>query len=144
MQLVLIDLVPALLTWEGRDASGPPEPRDGAVGMVDDLFTDFRMAGITDADHPATEVREALERHDLDLYFDNVGTSSTFGPRITPRVVRRVAAALGEPGTAIVVTARPHLAEALRRSGIAVVAADGPLADVPREVRRMASGRINP
>ena len=144
MQLILIDLVPALLRWEGRDASGPPEARDGAVDMVDELFSDFRLAGIADADHPAAELREALERHDLGLYFDNVGTSSVLGPNVTPRVVRRIAAALGEPGGTILVTARPGLAAVLQRSGIAVVRADGPLAEVPDAVRRMASGRVSP
>ena len=144
MHLVLIDLYPALLPWEGRDAPGPPEARPGALAAIDDLYNDFRLAGLADGLRPASQIREDLERLDLGLYFDNVGTSSVFGPEVTPRVVRRVAAALGAAGRTIVVTARPPLAAGLRRAGIPVVTADGPLDELPGAVRRMASGRVNP
>ena len=48
MQLVIIDLVPALLSWEGRDSSGPPEAAAGALGVVGDLFTHFRLTAVAD------------------------------------------------------------------------------------------------
>jgi hypothetical protein len=144
VHLVLIDLIPALLTWEGRGAPGPPEARPGVHGMIDDLYDDFRLAGLTDGTRPASRIREALNRLDLGVYFDNVGTSAVFGPEVTPRVVRRVSAALGASDRTILVTARAGLAETLRRAGIPVVMADGPLDELPAAIRRMASGRVNP
>ncbi len=67
-----------------------------------------------------------------------------FGPTVTPRVVRKIARALGAEGRTIAVTARPRLADALYRAGIPVVLVDGPLDEVGEAVRRMASGRVNP
>ena len=111
MRFVIIDLIPALLQWEGRDSFDLATSRPSARELVATLFPDFRLAGITDGDHPASVVHEALERLDLAAFFESTGTSSVFGPKVTPRVVRRVARAIGGAGHAIVVTSRPLLAE---------------------------------
>ena len=144
MRFVVIDLIPALLQWEGRDSFDLATAQPHALELVHALFHDFRLAAITDGDHPASAVHEALERLDLSAYFESVGTSSVFGPTVTPRVVRRVARAIGGSGRTIVVTARPGLAEALGRAGIPTVVATGDLLEVAAAVRRMAFGRINP
>jgi len=73
-----------------------------------------------------------------------VGTSSVFGPVVTPRVVRRITTAIGGAGRSIVVTARPGLADSLHRSGIPVVPVVDELESVARAIRRMAYGRVNP
>ena len=52
---VLIDLVPALLKWEGRDSLAVPDAADGALELVDDLYDDFRLAAVTDGDRPASD-----------------------------------------------------------------------------------------
>ena len=144
MRFVLIDLVPALLTWEGRDFYAPAEAQSGALDLVYDLFSDFRLAAVTDGDRPASTVREALEKLELAAYFESVGTSSVFGPVVTPRVIRRITAAIGGTGRTIIVTARPGLTEALHHSGIPSVTVEGDLAAVSGAVRRMAFGRVSP
>ncbi|MCB2224335.1 MAG: hypothetical protein KQH83_09210 [Actinobacteria bacterium] len=144
MQLVVIDLVPALLTWEGRGSFEPPEARPGALEAVYDLFGDFEIAGVADADHPASEVREGLERLDLAPYFDSVGTSAAFGPVVTPRVVRRVVRAMGADGRAIAVTARRALATELFHAGFPTVETGADPGTLPLAVRQMATGRVNP
>lgn len=144
MHYVLIDLVPALLTWEGRDSFAVPDAADGALQLVDDLYNDFRLAAVADGDRPASMVREALERLDIAAYFDSIGTSSVFGPVVTPRVIRRITSAIGGAGHSIVVTARTGLAAALHQAGIPVVGAEGDLLEVGKAVRRMAYGRVNP
>jgi len=144
MRFVLIDLVPALLSWEGRDFYAPAEARPGALELVYDLFTDFRLAAVTDGDQPASAVRDALERLDLAAYFDSVGTSSVFGPLVTPRVIRRISTSIGGAGHTIVLTARPGLAKAVHHSGIPVVTVESDLAEASKAVRRMAFGRVNP
>ncbi|MCJ7726383.1 MAG: hypothetical protein MUP76_08375 [Acidimicrobiia bacterium] len=144
MHYVLIDLVPALLTWEGRDSVAQPEAREGALQMVDDLYNDFRLAAVADGDRPASAVREALERLDMAVFFDSIGTSSVFGPTVTPRVVRRITSAIGGAGHSIVVTARTGLADALHHAGIPVVSAGGDVGEVGKAVRRLAYGRVNP
>jgi FMN phosphatase YigB (HAD superfamily) len=144
MRFIVIDLIPALLQWEGRDSFGLATAQPHALEMVHSLFHEFRLAAITDGDHPASAVREALERQDLSAYFESVGTSSVFGPTVTPRVVRRVARAIGGTGRTIAISARPALVEALRRSGIPTVGATGDLLDTADAVRRMAFGKISP
>ena len=145
MQLVIIDLVPALLSWEGRDSSGSPEAAAGALDAIGDLFTHFRLTAIADGDWTGAQVREALERLDLAPYFESVGTSAGFGPMVTPRVIRRIAAALRSTGNAIVVTGRPGLAADLGQIGIPAVLVDRhSLAEVPDRVYRLAGGRLSP
>ena len=145
MQLVIIDLVPALLSWEGRDSSGSPEAAADALGAIGDLFTHFRLTAVTDGDWTGAQVREALERLDLAPYFESVGTSAGFGPTVTPRVIRRIAAALRSTGNAIVVTGRPGLATGLGRIGIPAVLVDHyGLATVPDKVYKLAGGMFNP
>ncbi len=145
MQLVIIDLVPALLSWEGRDSSEPPEAAAGALGVVGDLFAHFRLTAVADGDWTGAQVREALERLDLAPYFESVGTSVGVGPMVTPRVIRRIAAALRATGNAIVVTGRPGLARGLGRIGIPAVLVDHyGLAEVPNRVYKLAGVRLNP
>jgi len=145
MQLVIIDLVPALLSWEGRDSSGAPEAAAGAYAMVEELFTHYRLAAMTDGDWTGLQVREALERLDMAPYFESAGTSAGFGPVVTPRVVRRIAAALRSTGNTIVVTGRPGLAGDLGRIGIPAVLVDHHgLAAVPDRIYRLTGGRLNP
>ena len=145
MRLVIIDLAPALLSWEGRDSSGAPEAATGALAMVEDLFTHHRLAAVADGDWTGLQVREALERLDLAPYFESVGTSAGFGPVVTPRVVRRIAAALRSTGNAIVVTGRPGLAGNLGRIGIPAVLVDHEgLATVPDRIHRLTGGRLSP
>ncbi len=145
MQLVIIDLVPALLSWEGRNSSGPPEAAAGALGVVGDLFPHFRLTAVADGDWTGAQVREALERLDLAPYFESIGTSAGFGPMVTTRVIRRIAAALRSTGNAIVVTGRPDLATDLGRIGIPAVLVDHHgLADVPDRIHKLAGGRLSP
>lgn len=144
MRFVVFDLVPALLSWEGRDSFVQASLQPGALETVHNLFPDFRLTGIADGDHPASQLRESLERLDLAPYFETVGTSSVFGPTVTPRIVGRMTRSIGAFGRSIVVTGRPRLAEALRRSGIPAVVTDGDLSGTAEEIRRMAAGRVNP
>ena len=144
MRFVIIDLIPALLHWEGRDSYDLATARPFARELIASLFPDFRLAAITDGDHPASDVREALERLDMAAFFESVGTSSVFGPKVTPRVVRRISRAIGGAGHTIIVTARPALVDGLRRAGIPTVLAGDDLLQVSTAVRQMAHGRISP
>jgi hypothetical protein len=144
VQLVVVDLIPALLEWEGRDPLDVPAAVPQARGVLEDLFTDFRLAAVTDADRPASSVRKALERLDLAAYFDSVGTSAGFGPVVSARVVSRIAGALGAAGQTIVVTGRAPLAPDLQRSLIpAVVVEPGGLIHVPAAVRRITGTSLS-
>ena len=60
---------------------------------------------------PAAGIREALDRLDLGAYFENVGTSAVFGPAVTHRVVRRVAAARGAAGREVLDAFAGNLAD---------------------------------
>ncbi len=124
MRLVVVDVIPALLSWEGRDAS---EAAPNALEVLDDLFSSFRLAAITESDRAGVELREVLDLAGLSGFFDSIGTAAGFGPAVTPRVVRRIAEGLGvDPDLVIVVTARPALAEALQRARITTVLTEGP------------------
>jgi len=113
--------------------------------VVGDLFAHFRLTAVADGDWTGAQVREALERLDLAPYFESVGTSVGFGPIVTPRVIRRIAAALRATGNAIVVTGRPGLARGLGRIGIPAVLVDHyGLAEVPNRVYKLAGVRLNP
>jgi hypothetical protein len=146
VNLIVVDLVPALLTWEGRDAS-EPSVAPNALDVLDDLYAGFRLAAIGDGDRPAALLREALDGAHLAEFFESVGTSAGFGPTVTPRVIRRLAGSLGAPfGEVIVVTARPALAEGLRSARMAVILTDGPggFTDVPDAVAGLVEGPFNP
>jgi len=144
--LIVVDLVPALLTWEGRDASDVRAASE-AIDALEDLYSGFRLAAIADGDRPAAQLRRAMDELALTEFFDSVATSAGFGPTVTPRVIRRLAAALGTAaGDVIVVTARPALAEALRAARLGAVLTGGPddFPDVPDAVAELLEGPLSP
>ena len=121
MNLVLIDLIPALLSWEGRDVSGEPDVAPEAAHALGHLYDAFEMVGVADAGHTSSFLRRHLENAELGGYFDSVVTSSEHGPTLTARTVRRIVHATDPREKGIVVTARPGLAAGLRRARFAVV-----------------------
>ncbi len=147
MHLVFLDLVPLLLSWEGRSPLEPPDIPPGAAEMLEAVFADFRIAGIGDGAYTGLGLRHALEDTELDPFFDFIGTSAEFGPTISPRVVRRLARLLGfDADQVVVVTARPGVAEALRRARLAVVHVEGPegVAVIPEALDALFSGYFSP
>jgi FMN phosphatase YigB (HAD superfamily) len=145
LQLIVIDLVPALLSWEGSE--GGPSVPDGAEAVLDELYIRCRLAGITDADRPATSIRDLLEDLGLGDFFDSVGTSADFGPVLSVRVIRRIVRSLGaHPDEVAVVTARPELAERLSRNRFAVVLVEGPdgILGLPEAIDAIEDGHIIP
>lgn len=146
MTLIVIDLVPALLSWEGRDASDATAAPE-AYDVLDDLYAAFRLAAITDGDRPASLVRAVLEGLGLAEFFESLGTSAGFGPAVTPRVIRRLASGFGgAPDDVVVVTARAPLAEALRAARVGVVLTGGPgdFVSVPGAVAELVEGPLSP
>lgn len=147
MHLILLDLVPLLLSWEGRSPLEAPEVPPGAAEMLEEVFTDFRIAGIADGAYTGLGLRRALEDTDLDAFFDFIGTSAEFGPTISPRVVRRLSRLLGfDADQVVLITARPDLADALRRARLAVVHVEGPegVAVIPEALDALYSGYFSP
>jgi FMN phosphatase YigB (HAD superfamily) len=143
LQLIVIDLIPALLSWE----DGEPSVPDGADEVLDELYARCRLAGITDADRAAADLRDLLEDLGVGEFFDSVGTSADFGPALSARVVRRIVGALGaHPDEVAVVTARPTLAEQLSRSRFAVVLVEGPdgILGLPEAIDAIEDGRVIP
>ena len=115
--------------------------------MLEQVFTDFRIAGIGDGAYTGLGLRRALEDTELDAFFDFIGTSAEFGPTVSPRVVRRLARLLGfEADQVVVVTARSDLAEVLRRARLAVVHVEGPegVAVIPEALEALYSGYFSP
>lgn len=145
MRLVVLDLVPALLSWEGRDASRPVVA-DQAEAALEAVFARFRIAGVTDSNRTATEIRDALDEAGLGGFFETLGTAADFGPRVTARVVRGIARAVRTtPDRLIVVTARPELAAALERGRIATLLVEpGSIAEVPEQLRRLTDEHPTP
>ena len=147
MHLVLLDLVPLLLSWEGSAPGDAPAVPAAAGEMLEQVFPDFRIAGISDGDHTGLDLRRALEDAELDGYFDFIGTSAEFGPEVSPRVVRRLTRVLGFPAEQVVlVTARRGLADALQQSGLAVVHVEGAegIAAIPQALEALYSGYFSP
>jgi FMN phosphatase YigB (HAD superfamily) len=147
VHLVLLDLVPLLLSWE-RSAPGEAPAVPAAAGeMLEQVFPDFRIAGISDGDLTGLDLRRALEDAELDGYFDFIGTSAEFGPVVSPRVVRRLGRVLGfPPEQMLVVTARRELAGALQQAGLAVVHVEGAegVAAIPQALEALYSGYFSP
>ena len=141
MRLIVIDVVPALLSWEGRDASDPV-PLEGAEEILDVLSSRYRLAAVSDGDRAATELRDVLDRLRIGAFFETIGTSADFGPRVSPRVIRRSARAVRvTPERIIVVTARPRLAASLENARMAAVLVEaGRLAELPERLRRLTGG----
>jgi FMN phosphatase YigB (HAD superfamily) len=143
LQLIVIDLIPALVSWDGPEPSIP----DGTDAVLDELYVRCRLAGITDAERPATTIRDVLEDLGIGEFFDSVGTSADFGPALSARVVRRIVRSLGaHPDEVAVVTARPGLAEALSRNRFAVVLVEGPdgILGLPEAIDAIEDGRVIP
>ena len=144
---MLLDLVPLLLSWEGRPPGESPGVPASAGEMLEAVFPDFRIAGLGDGDRTGLDLRRALEDAELDGFFDFVGTSAEFGPVVSPRVVRRLARALGfSPEQVVVVTARAELADALQANGLAVVHVEGEegVAAIPQALDALSSGYFSP
>jgi FMN phosphatase YigB (HAD superfamily) len=144
---VLLDLVPLLLSWEGPPPGESPGVPASAGEMLEAVFPDFRIAGLGDGDRTGLDLRRALEDAELDGFFDFVGTSAEFGPVVSPRVVRRLARALGfSPEQVVVVTARAELADALQANGLAVVHVEGEegVAAIPQALDALYSGYFSP
>lgn len=149
MRLVVIDLIPALLSWEGRDRSDPPAVAPDATGALEELFARFRIAGVVDAASATTgdELREHLARGEVLDFFDMVGTTAEFGPELSPRVMRRILRALGGPDErTLLVTGRRHLVDAFARSRIPVVYTGfADFSTVPDTVESLlGGGRVTP
>jgi FMN phosphatase YigB (HAD superfamily) len=147
VHLVLLDLVPLLLSWEGSVPGETPAVPAAAGEMLEQVFPDFRIAGISDGDHTGLDLRRALEDTELDGFFDFIGTSAEFGPVVSPRVVRRLARALGFPVEQVVlVTARAELADTLQQAGLAVVHVEGSegVAAIPQALEALYSGYFSP
>lgn len=145
MHLVVVDLIPALLSWEGRDRSGDPDAAPGAAHALGHLFDHFQMIGVADAGQTAASLRNHLEREGLGQFFDAVVTTSAHGPRVSGRTVRRIAGAAAKGEKPIVVTARPAVADELGRARIAVVlTAHADFESVTDAVFDIADGRVNP
>lgn len=145
MSLVVIDLIPALLSREGRDRSSDFRVAPEAVEALGHLYAHHRLVGLTDADVSSTTVRRVLEDAHIAEYFDGVGTSAGFGPSINPRVVRRMVHAMRGHGPVVFVTGREPLARAMGRSRFGVVlTAHDEFGAVPDAVASLASGRVSP
>jgi hypothetical protein len=120
VHLVVVDLVPALLSWEGRDVSAEPDVAPEAAHALGHLYDAFEMIGVADAGTSSAALRRHLETADLAGYFDVVVTSAEHGPVLTARAIRRIVRTAAPKERGIVVTARPGLATDLRRARIAV------------------------
>ncbi len=120
MHLVVIDLIPALLSWEGRDLSGEPDVAPEAAHALGHLYDAFEMIGVADAGTTSSFLRRHLEAAELAAFFDVVATSAEHGPILTARALRRIVRTAAPKEKGIVVTARPALAADLRRSRMAV------------------------
>lgn len=143
MRIVVIDVIPALLSWEGRDRSADPLLAPDADEAIPHLHSHYRLIGITDAGISRLELTDALERTHLAGYFDSITTTAGLGPTLTPRVVRRLIHADGDGP--IVVTAREALARSLSRSRVGVVATThATFGAVPEAVASLIAGRVSP
>jgi hypothetical protein len=128
VRLVVIDLIPALLSWEGRDASGPADIAADADTTLQDLYdVGYRLEGVADSERSGTNLRDVLAAYGLAAWFERIASSAEFGPEVSPRVIRRIANAAGVTITDVaVVTAREPLAKRLQRDRIPVVLTGGP------------------
>jgi len=141
----VIDLIPALLSWEGRDPFPDPQAPPGTAEVIEDLYADFRLAAVTDADRPAASVRRVLEGLGLAPLFDGILTSAPFGPAVGPRMIRHLNTALAAPPPAIVATARARIADRLWNAGMPVATVDpGRPEQIPERVADLIEGRLNP
>ena len=147
MRLVVIDLIPALLSWEGRDQASEPDTPLGAAGVLEHLFSHYRLAAIADIGRTGATLRRMLEAAGLGSFFESVATTADFGPSLSARVIRRLASTVGVRIEAIaVVTARRELAESLGGARIGVVLLERPedLDGVPAAIFDLSHGWAKP
>jgi hypothetical protein len=146
VNLIVIDLIPALLSWEGRDRSQAPSTAPNAMAAIEHLASHFELTGIADAGHTGAGLRHHLERDHLALYFSSIGTSAPFGPSLSPRVLRRLTAAMKlRPSSAVVVTARPTVAADMTAARIRTVGTTHEEFEfVDEAVETLLSGRFSP
>lgn len=143
MRFVVIDVIPALLSWEGRDRSGPPTVAPDAAEAIPHLYAHYRLIGITDAGTASLELRAALEGENLGQFFDSIATTAGLGPEVSPRVIRRLIRTTGDGP--IVVTAREPLARSLSRNRIGVVLTNQEeFGAVPEAIASLIAGRVSP
>ena len=146
MHLVVIDLIPALLSWEGRDRSGEPSVAAGAAAALEHLASHFGITGMSDAGRTSSRLRAHLERDGLESYFESVGTCAEFGPTVSARVVRRLASSIKlRMRDLVVITARPGVAADLRSSRIrTVLTTHDTFNTVDDAVEALLNGRATP
>ena len=145
MRLVVIDLIPALLSWGGRDRSSGLEVAPDGRDAVAHLHTHYRLVGVTDAGVSSAVIGRALEAAGAAEFFDGVGTSVGFGPAINPRVVRRITRMSRSNEPVVFVTAREHLARTMTRSRVGVVFTNqNEFGAVPEAVASLVAGRVSP
>ena len=145
MHLVVIDLIPALLSWEGRDRSAALTIAPDGVEAVAHLRSHYRLIGLTDADSTSAVIRRTLEDNRIAEFFDSVGTSVGFGPTLNPRVIRRVARMARSANPVVFVTGRQHLARSMSRSRVGVVLTNrAEFGGVPEAVASLLTGRVSP
>lgn len=146
MHLVVVDLIPALLSWEGRDRSGEPAVASGAADALEHLASHWAVTGISDAHRGSADLRVHLQREGLDGFFESVGSSAEFGPVVSARVVRRLCTALKiRTRDLVVVTARSSVAADMRVSRIrCVLTSHADFGTVDSAVEALLSGRVTP
>lgn len=143
MRFVVIDVVPALLSWEGRDRADPPSIAPDAATAIPHLHAHQRLVAVADAGISRLELALAIDAEGLASYFDSITTTAGLGPTLTPRVVRRMIHS--HDGGPIVVTARPGLARSLSRSRMSVVLTrQEEFGAVPDAVAQLVAGRVSP
>ena len=144
MRLVVIDLIPALLSWEGRDRSSDLEVAPDGPEAIAHLQTHYRLIGLADAGVSSQVIAHALDKAQIAEFFDSIGTSVGFGPTINPRVVRRITRMRRSTEPVVFVTARQSLARMISRSRVAVVVTDRTeFGAVPDAVASLISGRVS-
>jgi hypothetical protein len=142
--LVLIDLIPALLQWEGRDRSGDLTIAPAGAEAVAHLASHYRVAGIADAGTPLDRIRRPLEDARIDDLFDSVATSAVLGPTVNARVIRRISGH-HHHGPIVFVTGRASLGRQVNRSRFSVVVTNrDEFGAVPEAVATVLSGRVSP
>lgn len=143
MRFIVIDVIPALLSWEGRDRSLQPVVAPEAEEAIAHLHAHHRLVAITDAGISRLELADALDVAGVGVFFDSITTSAGLGPRLTPRIVRRIIHTHGDGP--IVVTGREGLARSLSRSRIGVVLTSrDDFGAVPDAVASLVAGRVSP
>jgi len=144
VRLVVIDLIPALLSREGRDGSSFEIAPDGPDAVAH-LYSHYRLIGVADAGVSSMVIGRTLEDGGIARFFDSVGTSVGFGPAINPRVIRRIIRGSRSKDPVVFVTGREHLARAMSRSRVGVVLTNREeFGLVPEAVASLISGRVSP